>query len=572
MTSSYAPFATSLNPNGQTPIVVTGQPVNASSFLPAQVYNHNNGNNYHPHANAYPPKNANNNNNNNPPRRGCRDCFWALLFYAHLAGIVASAVLTAPTAMADWMDAAANSTSSYNNYNNNNNNNNGGNGDDAANNNNNGGRFLSHWTHRFLEEAAANNNGGDDSVNNDTDSSLSDIAIDPTALMIVLAVCGIGGLIMSSLALSFMMIFAEGLIKIALIFNILLLAGSALLALATANVLMALLSVFMCAFSAYYTCQVWSRIPFAAVNLVTAVTAVRNNMGLALYAYWSLLGLFCWSLLWSISFTCTTYVLSDCDAEQGECNESVNGVVMFLFVLSYYWTAQVIANVVHVTTAGTVGTWWFQPTEARGCCSLAVRQSYLRALTTSFGSICLGSLMVALIQTVREFIESARHQGDSILMCVADCLMGCIESLVEYFNKWAFVYVGLYGFSFMEAGQNVMGLFRARGWTSIIADLMVDTVLNLVALGVGLVLGMIAVGVAMAAGFPGGLVLIIPLLLGCGIGYAMCATLFSIVSSATNTVIVCYAEAPNEFQTNHPELSQRMRDAWRQAWPNEFGY
>ena len=56
------------------------------------------------------------------------------------------------------------------------------------------------------------------------------------------------------------------------------------------------------------------------------------------------------------------------------------------------------------------------------------------------------------------------------------------------------------------------------------------------------------------------------------LGFALCATLFSVVSSAVNTVIVCYAEAPNEFQQNHPQLSEEMRAAWRQAWPNEFRY
>ena len=48
------------------------------------------------------------------------------------------------------------------------------------------------------------------------------------------------------------------------------------------------------------------------------------------------------------------------------------------------------------------------------------------------------------------------------------------------------VYVGLYGFSFMEAGHSVMTLFRNRGWTTIITDIMVDTVLFMVSLGVGI--------------------------------------------------------------------------------------
>ena len=147
-----------------------------------------------------------------------------------------------------------------------------------------------------------------------------------------------------------------------------------------------------------------------------------------------------------------------------------------------------------------------------------------------------------------------------------------LSSVAEYFNKWAFVYVGLYGFSFMEAGSNVMTLFRSRGWTAIITDFMVDTVLFMVSIGVGVLTGILAVFAAAALQMNDAAMLGSSFLLGLLIGYGMCATLFSVVSSAVNTVIVCYAEAPNEFQMNHPELSTRMRDAWRQAWPVEFNY
>jgi hypothetical protein len=55
-------------------------------------------------------------------------------------------------------------------------------------------------------------------------------------------------------------------------------------------------------------------------------------------------------------------------------------------------------------------------------------------------------------------------------------------------------------------------------------------------------------------------------------GALFASTLLGVVSSAVNTVIVCYAEAPNEFQQNHPQLSEDMRLAWRQAWPQDFNY
>lgn len=61
-------------------------------------------------------------------------------------------------------------------------------------------------------------------------------------------------------------------------------------------------------------------------------------------------------------------------------------------------------------------------------------------------------------------------------------------------------------------------------------------------------------------------------LVGAAIGFVLCSTLFGLVSSAVNAVIVCFAEAPAEFQSNHPLLSHEMVAAWREAYPTEFGY
>jgi hypothetical protein len=305
--------------------------------------------------------------------------------------------------------------------------------------------------------------------------------------------------------------------------------------------------------------------------LVTAVTAVQANLGLTLYAYISLILLFGWSLWWSAASFSAVLVLGDCDAS-GNCSRQVSGIIIFLLLLSYYWTMQVITNVVHVTVSGTVGTWWFAPREANGCCSSAVRESYVRAMTTSFGSICLGSLIVALIQALREMIHQLRENGDSFLACCAECLIGCLESMVEYFNRWAYVYVALYGMSFMEAGSSVMTLFRNRGWTTIITDLMIDTVLTMVSLGVGALTALVGALLGVAFHVGSAATIGAAAFIGFILGYGMSATLFSVVSSAVNTVIVCYAEAPREFDANHPQLSAQMRTAWRQAWPNDFNY
>ena len=116
------------------------------------------------------------------------------------------------------------------------------------------------------------------------------------------------------------------------------------------------------------------------------------------------------------------------------------------------------------------------------------------ATTTSFGSICFGSLIVALIQALRQLANQARQNGDAgALACVAECILGCIQGIVEYFNKWAYIYVGLYGYSYIEAGKNVFTLFKNRGWDAIIADDLIGNVLFLVSIVVGILSGVVAI-------------------------------------------------------------------------------
>lgn len=249
--------------------------------------------------------------------------------------------------------------------------------------------------------------------------------------------------------------------------------------------------------------------------------------------------------------------------------------VSFLFFLSYYWTQQVLSNTVHVTTAGVIGTWWFAPDEASTCCSKAIGDSFSRATTYSFGSICFGSLIVAFVQALRALNHQLRGNEDAqLLVCIIDCILACIESIIEYFNKWAYVYVGLYGYSYLDAGKNVITLFQNKGWTTIITDDLAENVLFMMSFVIALITGAVGLIVAnldqnlfanLGAEDPAS----IGFLVGFLIGFVLASILMSVVASAVNTVIVCFAEAPRELEVNHPQLSMEMRNTWRQAWPNE---
>jgi len=389
-------------------------------------------------------------------------------------------------------------------------------------------------------------------------------------------------IVLSGLMILLMLMIASFLIKLALLFNVVMSGLLAVAAIATGAWVPGIIAVIFFLIFCCYAKAVWSRIPFATANLVTATKAIKANFGVTLIGYVMIVLALGWTVLWVTAalgvqdsiISCTT--TQDANGNDLKVCENPNYGILFLFLVSYYFVHQVLKNVVHVTIAGVVGTWWFAPDE-KGCCGKSIFGSLCRALTTSFGSICFGSLIVAAIQAVRTLVDVAKANDDigSTLACCIDCILGCIESIVEYFNKWAFIYVGLYGYGYCEAGKSVMTLFRDRGWDAIIADDLIGMVLGMLSLVVGLITGgFTLIFVDQTSWFDEfiadnskGNAQILAFIIGLIVGIFMCSILLSSIDSGVLAVIVLFAEAPAEFESNYPELSKDMREAYGKAHP-----
>lgn len=113
-------------------------------------------------------------------------------------------------------------------------------------------------------------------------------------------------------------------------------------------------------------------------------------------------------------------------------NSKLNCAMVFL-VFSFYWTSQVITYVAHVTLAGIFATIYFLNDGVKH----PVWGSAKRALTTSFGSICFGALLIAIINVVRYFLAVARANTDNaccaFLICIIQCIVNCFAGLFVSF-------------------------------------------------------------------------------------------------------------------------------------------
>lgn len=208
------------------------------------------------------------------------------------------------------------------------------------------------------------------------------------------------------------------------------------------------------------------RIPFAKVMLQTIIRAANEYKSVYVVALLGLIVQTAFSVwfAWTLVAVYQRFEPNTTASGSSSSSGAVIGLVVFCIVsfrfqilvcfscswywssflrslwqFAYYYISEVIKNVAFATVAGVFGTWYYSQNRP----AHAALSSFKRAMTYSFGSICFGSLIVALLDLIRAILSIIQQQeaaeGDivsSILACVAGCCVGCINSLVQYFSEY----------------------------------------------------------------------------------------------------------------------------------------
>jgi hypothetical protein len=132
----------------------------------------------------------------------------------------------------------------------------------------------------------------------------------------------------------------ESLIKVALIFTVVMAGVMMVIAFLSGSVVGGVIGVIFFALTCCYARAVWSRIPFATANLVTACTAVKANLGVALYAYFFALLAGGWSIAWALAFVGVFNQTSDCSNANEQCSPGYG--LLFVLFLAFFFVEQVI--------------------------------------------------------------------------------------------------------------------------------------------------------------------------------------------------------------------------------------
>jgi len=405
----------------------------------------------------------------------------------------------------------------------------------------------------------------DDAKNSSSGSTGSSIHQPPTDTIIgLLVVAAVIGAAFSLFWLGLMKRYATQMIHISLVVSILLSIAGAIISFAVNQIAIGVIYIVFAILGMVYYFFVRERIPFATAVLASSVQAIQENSGPIWVVYLLTIVQIAWLAFWAFVtvsvWNAGNRVIGVDMAGQPIYAENTSGLqfLQAFCIFSLYWTMQVIRNIGHMTTAGTVASWWFTPSVES-----PTKPSFVRATTTSIGSICFASLIVALIETTRALLRQARKDA---CRDIVDCILSLIERAVKYFNKYALCTAAIYGTSFMQSARRTADLFKAELFTAVINDDLSGGVLFLGAFIAGIIAGVIG-GVWAAArdmdayilwGFLAFLV-----------GILIAALAMSVIQSAIATTFVAWATDPAALHANRPVEFGRIIEAGKTRYERQ---
>jgi len=255
-----------------------------------------------------------------------------------------------------------------------------------------------------------------------------------------------------------------------------------------------------------------------------------------------------------------------CQVNGGSCSSGkLIGLLVFV-VFSFYWLSEVIKNVMHVSVSGVYGSWYFCARSRMP--SHPTLGAFKRAMTYSFGSICFGSLIVSIIQLLKQAASIAQQdeaiEGNLIACClwaIANCILSFILWLIEYFNHYAYSYIALYGDAYIPAAKATWTMMKDRGLDALINDCLIDPVLTAGAVFVGYTCALLAwlyLEFTNPLYNEGGRFTVVVVAFAFLTGLQIANIFLVPIKSGIATIFTSMAHDPDVMRRDHPDLYQRM--------------
>jgi len=313
------------------------------------------------------------------------------------------------------------------------------------------------------------------------------------------------------------------------------------------------------------------RISFSCEMIGHAAKGVQSNKGLFLvctplffclntaFCYWTVMTL--WAFNAQVKdVDCSTMAVgganecyamgcawdataSTCSGDGKTLDTTVRWFMLYVLFM-FLWGGFFLAGMAKVVISGTIAMWYFAKDKAStSAFNFGTMLKY--ALCYHTGSVAKGSFILAVVKFAELMVSAARKDTDNalarFLLCLVECFLRCLENLLRWLTKYAYIYVAMHGQPFMEASKSSRRLFmRSRFCSLFTTDVIANLICNI---GMFACVGLVTFGCALYMHSHGTdtysvTALVLLVLFSCATFW----TVGQVVETASSTVMVCFME------------------------------
>ncbi|CEG44377.1 ctl-like protein ddb_g0274487-like [Plasmopara halstedii] len=248
---------------------------------------------------------------------------------------------------------------------------------------------------------------------------------------------------------------------------------------------------------------------------------------------------------------------------------------MFYLIFHVYWMSNIFKNIITIVVSGTTMIWY--------CCNESTDSDngfsqvdeneqapqdpstknldrkvvlhYVRcAISSSFGSICIGSLLCPIAHLLWTALRWARRDESALLRRFISLRSERVEHFIRTYHKFSFVHIAAYNKPYYVAAHDAWELIEQHGVEAIVDDDLTSRILLLGGNGwAGIMSALVASALAGASSHAIFFTLA---------AFTLCYTTMSLATQAIAAVIktlfVCFAENPGRLSQLQPLIYHRF--------------
>lgn len=168
----------------------------------------------------------------------------------------------------------------------------------------------------------------------------------------------------------------------------------------------------------------------------------------------------------------------------------------YFHLFGFLWAAFVLLGISDVTIAGAIANFYWTLDKSKRLHRPILAAVY-RTLVFHLGSICFGSLLIAIIDLIRIFIWQLQRQARTstnsvvryILGCI-QCCLGFLSKIVKLINKNAYIQMAITGKSFCKSASSALELLVSNSLKVLAVNLVTSYILFISKLAIAGIVGL----------------------------------------------------------------------------------